>query len=160
MDGLSGFASVVAVLDLSAKLSSTCYRYYRSAKGAKEEIQSILDELSSLQLVLRRIETLETDSSTSSSVVHEILRSPNGPLYQCGQSLNQLLIKLESCRSLTWPLKSNEVESHLVAIERLKTTFILALSTDHRYVCSVDVEMLTSSLDDVAEQASKRLTRT
>ncbi|KAI2475126.1 hypothetical protein Ptr902_13251 [Pyrenophora tritici-repentis] len=38
MDGLSGAASVIAVVDISVKISSLCYQYSVAVKDAKNDI--------------------------------------------------------------------------------------------------------------------------
>lgn len=130
MDPLTSAVTVSTVIDWSAKLLSTCYRYYREVKGAKKEIQSIISEVSSLHEVLKSVEQLGKSASPSQLTALHQLKKPDGPLNQCQRSLCHLISKLDSHHVLTWPFKSSEVKSSLVTIDRLKSTFTLALSTD------------------------------
>ena len=130
MEPLSSAVAIGTVIDLSAKLLSICYRYYREVKGAKREIQSMIDEVSNLHEVLKSVEQLGQSASPSQLTVLHQLKKPDGPLNRCQRSLCHLISKLDSHHVLAWPFKSSEVKSSLVAIGRLKSTFTLALSTD------------------------------
>jgi hypothetical protein len=39
MDGLSGAASVIAVIDISAKIASICFQYFKAVKDTKDDIE-------------------------------------------------------------------------------------------------------------------------
>jgi hypothetical protein len=41
MDGLSGAASVIAVIDMSAKIVSLCFQYSMAVKDAKDDIERV-----------------------------------------------------------------------------------------------------------------------
>ena len=133
MDGLSTAATIGTALDLSGKLLSASRRYYKEAKGAKKEIKSIIDEISNLQEVLKRIEQ-PGDSITSSQLAKlDHIRKPGGPLHQCDSILGPLVSKLDrpltSRRAMIWPLKKTDVDETLKEIERLKSTLTLASTT-------------------------------
>lgn len=130
MDPLISAVTVGTVIDFSAKLLSICYRYCREVKGAKKEIQSIIDEVLNLQEVLKGVEQLGKSASPSQLTTLDQLKKSDGPLSQCQSSLNHLISKLDSHHVLTWPFKSSEVKSSLATIERLKSLFSLALNTD------------------------------
>lgn len=133
MDGLSTVVTIGTVLDLSAKLLSASRRYYKEVKGAKKEIRSIIDEISNLQEVLKRIEKLADSLPSSQLATLNHIWKPDGPLHQCDSLLGPLVSKLDkpltSRRIIVWPLKKSDVDSTLEDTERLKTTLTLALST-------------------------------
>ena len=41
MDGISGAASIIAVVDISAKIASLCFQYSVAVKNAKEDIKRL-----------------------------------------------------------------------------------------------------------------------
>ena len=133
MDGLTTAVTIGTVLDLSGKLLSTSRRYYKEVKGAKKEIQSIIDEISNLQEVLKRIEQLGDSLSPSQLATLNPITKPDGPVHQCNSILEPLVSKLDkpltSRRAMIWPLKKTDVDSTLKEIERLKLTLTLDLST-------------------------------
>jgi hypothetical protein len=54
MDGLSGAASVIAVIDISAKIVSLCFRYSMAVKDAKDDIKRVQRKLSDITHILSR----------------------------------------------------------------------------------------------------------
>jgi hypothetical protein len=52
MDGVGSTASVIAVIDLSAKVASHCFQYLNEVKNAKSDIERLLGGLDSLKIVL------------------------------------------------------------------------------------------------------------
>jgi predicted translin family RNA/ssDNA-binding protein len=58
MDGLSGAASVVAVIDISAKIVSLCSRYSMAVKVAKDDIERVQRKLSDITHILEQIKQL------------------------------------------------------------------------------------------------------
>lgn len=52
MAGLETAASVIAVIELSAKVSSLCYQYYIAIKNAKNNIDRLCEELGQLESTL------------------------------------------------------------------------------------------------------------
>jgi hypothetical protein len=58
MDGLSGAASVIAVIDISAKIVSLCFRYSMAVKDAKDDIEHVQRKLSDITHILEQIKQL------------------------------------------------------------------------------------------------------
>lgn len=52
MDSLGSAASVMAVIDLTAKVASLCVQYYKAVKSAKSDIERLLRELDGLSTTL------------------------------------------------------------------------------------------------------------
>lgn len=131
MEGLGAAGSIVTLLELSVKLLSTCYQYRKEVKGATKEIQSIIDQLSSLKRVLENLEQLENSRLPSQPTTLGKLLGNDGPLQQCEEVLKGLMAKLDPAKRWEWPLRSRAVKETLGSIERLKSTLVLALSSDH-----------------------------
>jgi predicted translin family RNA/ssDNA-binding protein len=58
MDGLSGAASVIAVIDLSAKITALCFQYSIAVKDAKNDIERIKKEVDDIERILKSIKRL------------------------------------------------------------------------------------------------------
>jgi hypothetical protein len=58
MDGLSGAASVIAVIDISAKIASLCYQYSVAVKDAKDDIERVRRKVSDITYILEKIKQL------------------------------------------------------------------------------------------------------
>ena len=48
-------ANVMAVVDLSAKIASSCYQYSRDVKDAKADIERFKREMDSISKLLQRV---------------------------------------------------------------------------------------------------------
>ncbi|OCK76126.1 hypothetical protein K432DRAFT_385677 [Lepidopterella palustris CBS 459.81] len=58
MDGLSGAASVIAVIDMSAKVASLCFKYSVEVKHAKEDIDRLHQKAKAISNVLEKLQRL------------------------------------------------------------------------------------------------------
>jgi hypothetical protein len=142
MAGIGEAASIIAVVDLSAKVGSLCLRYYREVAGARESIASLQRELVGLQDVLKRLETLlRRPDSASLTARPDISRA----LDDCQDQLNKLHKRLNlgktqkafsrfGVRALRWPFESKEAEKIIANLERCKQTISLAFQVDQTFV--------------------------
>jgi ankyrin repeat domain-containing protein 50 len=133
MDGLSGVASVIAVLQLTQAVVSALSEYYQSARGAHEEIKSLATTLASLEALLKRYEE-KIGNVTSNSAILDSLRSELSKLQEklellegAGESKHGLKsLKV----SLKWPFKKDDVAEKTKKIENLKTALVVELGID------------------------------
>jgi hypothetical protein len=58
MDALSGVASVIAVLDISAKITSICYQYSIAVKEAKDDIERVQRKFNDITHILEKLKQL------------------------------------------------------------------------------------------------------
>src|SRR5436309_2245686 len=134
MDGLSGAASVIAVIDLSAKIVSRCFQYSVAVKNAKEDIGSLQREVSRIGDVLEGAKKLLEGSKGMRLLTSQKL---SDSLKGCSVQLEELNRRLEpsntrkamsrlGVRALKWPFTSKEVEKIIADLERYKQTFSLA----------------------------------
>jgi septal ring factor EnvC (AmiA/AmiB activator) len=138
MDGLSGAASVIAVVDISAKVASLCFQYSVAVKDAKRDIERLQQKVTEIRNVLEQL--LKQDKSQLSTT-----RTLLDPLQRCSQELKDLEAKLKAklesspgrkamkrfgFRALKWPLTSKEVEKAVQNLEKYENTFSLALQID------------------------------
>ena len=74
MDGLSGAASVIAVVDISAKIVSLCFQYSAAVKNAKEDIEHLQGKVHDIKGVLGEVkQLLDGRDITRLSATHKVI---------------------------------------------------------------------------------------
>jgi hypothetical protein len=92
MDGLSGAASVIAVIDMSTKITALCFQYSIAVKNAKNDIERIEKKVGDIKRVLESIkELLDGPHKARLSTTHGLFKS----LKQCLRELQELNEELE-----------------------------------------------------------------
>jgi hypothetical protein len=140
MDELSGAASVIAVIDLSAKITVLCSQYIAAVKDAKNEIECIEKKVGDIRHLVEGIKKLlDGPHKSQLSTINGLFKS----LEQCLQQLQQLKEQLEpeeTCegtsrfgvRALKWPFTSKQVKDTLSTLETYEQSFTQALQViDH-----------------------------
>jgi arginyl-tRNA synthetase len=142
MDGLSGAASVIAVIDMSTKITALCFQYSIAVKNAKNDIERIEKKVGDIKRVLESIkELLDGPHKARLSTTHGLFKS----LKQCLQELQELNEELEpgktrktmsrfGVRALKWPFTSKQVDKIISSIGGYEQTFTLALQVDQTQV--------------------------
>ncbi|KAF1965830.1 hypothetical protein BU23DRAFT_626770 [Bimuria novae-zelandiae CBS 107.79] len=142
VDGLSGAASVIAVIDISAKVASLCFQYSVAVKHAKGDIERLQQKVNNINNVLEKLQQLlhKQDRSQLSTI-----RTLLDPLQRCSRELEELEATLKAklelsrgrkamqrfgIRALKWPLTSKEVEKTVRNLQEYENTFSLALQVD------------------------------
>jgi hypothetical protein len=138
MDGLSGAASVIAVIDISAKITAICYQYSIAVKDAKDDIERVQRKAGDIAHVLEKLKhLLDSQDKTRLSSTHGLVDSLN----QCLRELGDIKVKLDpgktrktmsriGFRALKWPFTSKQVEKIVSTLEGYEQTFNLALQVD------------------------------
>ena len=142
MDAVGSAASIIAVIDLSAKVASLCFQYSAAVKNARSDVERLQGELERLKTALEGAQRL--------------LKSPNGERLQtsqglcdglndCSSQLSQLGSRLEKklnrgaarkamsrigLRALKWPFESKEFDSIINNLERYRDTLSVGLAVD------------------------------
>ena len=136
MESLGAAASVIAVIQISAKIFDLCQTYYLGVKDARKDIRRLRDEVTSLHDVLAYVAELADAPGSDNLSILRLLNQPDGPIQQCQTELTALAGKLETgqekdkLRSLKWPFSSKDVAKAIAAVERSKSTFHFALTAD------------------------------
>jgi hypothetical protein len=142
MDGLSGAASVIAVIDVSAKITALCFQYSIAVKDTKNDIERIKKKVIDIKRVLESIkELLDRPHKARLFTTHSLLKS----LKQCLLELQGLEEELEpsktrkamskfGMRALKWPFTSKQVEKIVLSMNGYEQTFTLALQVDQTQV--------------------------
>lgn len=136
MDGVSAAASILGVLECTAKF----IRYLKDAKNAPRDcIQfqaEAIDLKNLLNDLLQSFNQKEEDDVWHEAVCNLVIE--HGPIDQYGRALQQYLAKIEMKdglqkfkKQLLWTLSKEDVSNIQARIERLKSLVIAALSLDH-----------------------------
>ena len=138
MDGLSGAASVIAVIDVSAKIISLCFQYSTAVKNSRKDIERLQKKVNNIQDVFGQVEQLlDGRDKTLRSATHNLSDS----LKECLLQLEVLKTQLEpgktrkamrrfGVRALQWPFTSKEVEKYIASLESYEQIYTLALLAD------------------------------
>jgi hypothetical protein len=138
MDGLSGAASIIAVVDISAKVASLCFQYSLAVKGAKNDITRLHTKVGDVKGILEKIKQLLDGPGNARLPTTDTL---SVPLKQCLEDLQRIKTDLEpgtarktmkrfGFRALKWPFTSEGVEKMVARLEKYEQTFNLALQVD------------------------------
>lgn len=142
MDGLTGAASLIAVIEISAKITSLCFQYSVAVKYANRDIDRLQRKVSDLKNILEGAKRLLDGQllSTAQTLVDS--------LKDCFLRLEELQTQLDpgktrkamsrlGVRAIKWPFTSKEIEKIVNGLERYEQTFILALQVDQTWVLSL-----------------------
>jgi hypothetical protein len=138
MDGLSSAASVLAVVDMSAKVATLLFQYSKEVKNAKEDIGRVQLQVNSLKV--------------ASESVKQHLNGPDGAKLEASQkllaALHQGFSQLKSLeqrlhlskerkamsrfgiRALKWPFHGKDVEKTIQHLSTCKQAISVALQVD------------------------------
>jgi ankyrin repeat domain-containing protein 50 len=131
--------SIASLLQLSGKVLTNCIDYVDKVKNAPSDISKIIDEVSGLEFILKRLSNLATsdesdDRLASLKALHE---RPSGPFNACNEILGEIAKRLEKIsgsgvlrRRLMWPFEGGKLEELLAGLEKHKSTFMVALTGD------------------------------
>lgn len=142
MDGLSGAASIIAVIQLSESVVRICGSYINAVKDAKNDIEHLQREVVNLTEVLGKLSDLINSPNGSKLSTSQNL---SNDLTECFSKLTTIEKKIDpgkrgkamsklGVRALRWPLKRKEVEEATRGLERCKQSLNLALQVDQTYV--------------------------
>ncbi|KAI9868485.1 MAG: hypothetical protein M1813_005929 [Trichoglossum hirsutum] len=150
MDGLSAAASVIAVVDISAKITSFCFQYLIAVKGAKNDIEHLQRKVAEIRGILEKIkQLLDGRDKAQLSTTSELSDS----LKECFRELEELKAELEpgkarkamsrfGVRALRWPFTSKQIEKIVSSLERYEQAFARALQVDQmRLMFDLDQKM-------------------
>ncbi|RYP23466.1 hypothetical protein DL767_008823 [Monosporascus sp. MG133] len=142
MEGLGAAASVIAVIQLSAKVASLCAQYCSAVKNAKPDIERLQGELGYLKTTLEGARQLLESPSGERLRTSQHLRDNLGG---CSTRLIELETKLEKTlnpgrprramrrfrlHTLKWPFESKDIDGIIETLERYRATLSAALQID------------------------------
>jgi hypothetical protein len=138
MDGLSGAASVIAVVDLSAKIASLCFQYYKDVKNAGDDINRLSQEVTNLNTISTDLVKLLNgpngtrlkSSQNLSSAVEDSLRELQKIMQKLDPGAGRKLMSRVGIRALKWPFSSKDMEKTVQDLARCNNSISLALQID------------------------------
>jgi Fungal N-terminal domain of STAND proteins len=143
MEGLAGATSVIAVIQLADRILTLSGKYALSVKDAKEDIDRFTTEVGSLQSVLKGVAKMAEGDAMKLCTSHSAVEGLEGIIKRCQSTLLELESQLDprkghklmshfGLRALKWPFKSKKVINIIEALDRHKSTIVLALNLDQR----------------------------
>lgn len=144
MDGVSSASSIIAVVELSAKIASLLLQYSTAVKNARDDIQRLLRQLEPLSATLEEVRKL-LDGPGSAKL--ETIQRFRDQLEGCSLQLKELETRLTETlcgkekhdsrsarlmsrfgiRALRWPFESKEVDEVIRSLERYRDSLAAAL---------------------------------
>jgi hypothetical protein len=130
MDGLSGAASVIAVIQIAQSIASGLKDYYEGVRDARDDIRRLYASVRSLEAILSRIQDI---LNRQDEALAESMQSIESSLRQSELDLTNLQFDRygKAVQSLTWPFKKKDVDNTVTALERNKSALALALNTEN-----------------------------
>jgi uncharacterized coiled-coil DUF342 family protein len=125
MNGLSGAASVIAVIGISAKIVLLCFQYSKAVKDAKDDIERVQGKVSDINNILKQIkQLLDSQDKTRLSTTQGLFSS----LAKCLKELESVQAELApgkgrktmsriGFRALKWPFTSKQVDKIVSNLE-------------------------------------------
>ncbi|KAF5970220.1 vegetative incompatibility het-e-1 [Fusarium coicis] len=137
-EALGVASSVIAVVELSAKVFSLCLRYSRDVKNAKGDIERLREEVATFQTTAKELQTLVEGPRGKELKVSQQLTSAIGDGCSRLKDLEKRLqpstgrktMSRIGIRALRWPFESKEVKGTIEDLERCRGTISLALNID------------------------------
>ncbi|CAH0028566.1 unnamed protein product [Clonostachys rhizophaga] len=132
-------ASVITIIELSAKVSALCLDYSTAVSNARADIARLRSRVDNLAATFRAVQKLLLDDTDGQ--VLQTARELVDPLRGCRTVLDQLQSRLDSSktqrvmhrfglRALRWPFNSGEIDDILSRLERHEQTITLGLQVD------------------------------
>jgi uncharacterized phage infection (PIP) family protein YhgE len=159
MEGLGAAASVIAVVELAAKVGSLCLEYSSAIKNARSDIERLKKYTDSLK--------------TTAEGAQKVLQGPHGARLETSQKLRETLndthsrlgdvaTKLEAklhtgrtasamrrvgLRALKWPFESKDVDKIIADLRQDQDAFTAALQIDQAYAQTSDLGLYLANSD-------------
>ncbi|KAF5624061.1 wd40 repeat protein [Fusarium sp. NRRL 25303] len=161
-EALGVASSVIAVVDLSAKVFSLCLQYSREVKNAKDDIERLRKEVTAFQDTIKKLQTLVEGHRGKELSASQQLKSAIDDGRSKLESLEQQLqpstgrktMSRFGLRALKWPFESKDVERTIQNLVRCRENISLALIIDQTVILQNVDDRTTLSQLPAAEGAS------
>ena len=129
METLGVAASVIAAIDISARVISLCSQYFNEVQDARGDIERLRAKVNSINVALENAQQFLDALEGNRLPAHRMLYQP---LNDCHAQLRNVQDRLEpgkarrgryrlGLRALKWPFKDKEMESVVSALEQCKS---------------------------------------
>ena len=170
--GVAG--SIIAIIQISEQIIKYSYGYFKTAKNAHNEIQSVVDAVSGLKSILEQSQTIIKESPND-PCLHN-LKSLTSSFDSCETEIRKLSkslgievhidsekVKVDFKQKAKWPFQKKEIVDILKTIANHKETFILATTSDNlevsrqgiKIVMEISTTLQTMVLDQNVEGISQ-----
>lgn len=145
MEGLGAAASVIAVVELTAKVASLCLEYSSAIKNARSDIERLRQHTNSLKITFDGAqELLQGPAGARLETSQKLLEALKDTHSQLGDIATKLEAKLNTgrgvkmmrrvgLRALKWPFESKDVDKIIANFQRDQASFSAALQIDQTY---------------------------
>ncbi|GKU15649.1 unnamed protein product, partial [Fusarium langsethiae] len=161
-EALGVASSVIAVVDLSAKVLSLCFQYSQAVKNAKDDIEKLCEEVAAFQATTEELQTLidgpRSQELKASQQLKSAIEDGRSRLKKLEQQLQpstgRKRMSRFGLRALKWPFESKDVKGTIEDLERCRGNISLALNIDQTIILqNVDDRTILNQLP-VAHGAS------
>ncbi|KAK4643732.1 hypothetical protein QC761_0070940 [Podospora bellae-mahoneyi] len=142
MEGLGAAASVIAVVELAARVASLCLEYSSAVKNARSDIERLRKHTDSLKITIEDAQKLLQGPHGARLETSQKLREALDNTHsQLGDVATRLEAKLPTSRrekvlayvrwrALKWPFESKDVDKIIASLQRGQDSFAAALQID------------------------------
>ncbi|EAQ86590.1 hypothetical protein CHGG_07843 [Chaetomium globosum CBS 148.51] len=177
MEGLGAAASVIAVVELAAKVGSLCLEYSSAVKSARSDIERLRKHTESMKITVdgarKLLQGPHGARLETSQKLHEALADTYSQLDDIATKLEAKLhtgctakvMRRVGLRALKWPFESKDVDKLIASLQRDQASFAAAIQIDQAAEivdigCKIDLAMLPvasgAAFDSHAEEHNAR----
>lgn len=135
-------ASIIAIVELSAKLTKLCVQYSKDVKNARDDIAIISRRVTDLEEACGGVQALlsgpDGHKLAASTKLVGAIDDALGRLQKLDDELapskGRQAIKKLGFRSFVWPFQKKQVRETVQDLEGCRHAMLLALQTDQTYV--------------------------
>jgi len=161
MEAVGGAASVIAIVDLSAKVGSLLSQYAKDVRRANADIERLRSEVANLKNAWESVKKLLSGPNGAKLVtLQQFAGELEAALKESRSQLEQLDERLEpktrhlawipGRSSLKWPLEKKDVGTAIEALSRCTNLISLNLLVDHTYASLPLNETQTNKLQVIS----------
>ncbi len=167
MDPVSAAASVIACYQLASKVGCQCLRYVRGVRQAHKDSDLVVAQIGVFQLSLHHLQGMLANEAGNRNggsrlkVLHEIMNGNSASLVLCSKELEMIRAKLEKAQSggtlrevfhkLAWPLKQEEVDRAISALNSFSAAIDRGLAIDNNEVVR-GIDSATKDIKSITKQ--------
>ncbi|TVY74085.1 Vegetative incompatibility protein HET-E-1 [Fusarium oxysporum f. sp. cubense] len=137
-EALGVVSSVIAVVDLSAKVLSLCLQYSRDVKNAKDDIERLRREVADFGAITKRVQHLverrRGQDLEASRQLDSAIKDGHSRLEELAQKLKPSKRKKAmsrlGIRALRWPFEGKDIEGTIQHLARCRGNILFALNLD------------------------------
>lgn len=167
MDPLSITASVIACYQLASEVGCQCLRYVRGVRQARQGADFVVAQIRIFQSSLQKLQGIIANEASNPKggnrlkFLREIMNDNSESLVLCSKELEELRAKLvkaysggnfrEVFHKLVWPLKQEEVDKAITALNSFAAAVDRGLAIDSNEVIR-EIDSTTKDINSTTKQ--------